>query len=74
MQPRYFAEFHTHDLTGRLVPACGDRSVVIIDGRASFDTMRAIAADECRRRGYAAWRVMHGSFSEARTIIPLELA
>lgn len=72
MQPRYFAEFHDHDLLGRLVPATGDRSVVILDGRVSFDTMRAIAADECKRRGYVAWRVMHGQFSNARIVIPLE--
>lgn len=57
---KYHAEFHHIDLAGNLVPACGDRSVVILDGRISSEAMHAIAADECDKRGYVAYRIMRG--------------
>lgn len=57
---KYHAEFFQIDLAGKLSPACGDRSVIILDGRISEHSMRCIAADECKRRGYVAYRVNRG--------------
>lgn len=43
-----------------IIEACGDRSVVIVDGRLSNRNIGRIAEDECRKRGYAAWAVFQG--------------
>jgi hypothetical protein len=43
-----------------LIEACGDRSVVILDGRMSLPAMHRIAAAECVKRGYLAWQLFMG--------------
>lgn len=50
-----------------LVPACGDRGVVILDGRNSPSAHNEIAEAECKKRGYLAWRLFVGeSFTRSR--------
>ena len=52
-----------------LIEACGDRSVIIIDARLSRATIGQIAAAECVKRGYAAWRIFKGdSFTRSSPI------
>jgi hypothetical protein len=43
-----------------IIEACGDRSVVILDGRCSKQWMGETSAAECKRRGYVAWRIFKG--------------
>ena len=55
-----YAQFYHYDLSGDLVEACGDRSVVIIDARLKSRTIGEIAAEECKKRGYIAWAIFKG--------------
>lgn len=67
-----FAQFYTravpnkwNDYSDHMVEACGDRSVIILDGRNRVDVHHDIAASECRKRGYIAYQIHSGSFSES---------
>lgn len=63
-----YAEFYNSTPSG-LQPACGDRSVIILHGRHSPSTNGQIAAAECAKRGYAAWRIFRGeSFTRSSPI------
>lgn len=63
-----YAQFFRDDGSGKLAEACGDRSVVILDGRSPA-RHNGWADEECRRRGYVAWQLMKGDrFSDARPI------
>lgn len=42
------------------IPACGDRSVIIIDGRLARYTMHAIAREEAVKRGYIGYKLCKG--------------
>jgi hypothetical protein len=57
-----FAQFYQHSATdpNTLVKACGDRSVVSIDDQLERRTIGRIAAEECAKRGYTAWRIFEG--------------
>lgn len=55
-----YAEFHDFDLAGNLVSACGDRSVIHLDGRLSHFNLYRVAADVCKRRGFVAYRILKG--------------
>ena len=44
----------------KLIEACGDRSVIILDGRVCGTTHRSWAREECASRGYQAWQLMKG--------------
>ena len=55
-----YAQFYHYDLSGDLVEACGDRSVVIIDARLRSATVGKIAEEECKRRVYIAWAIFWG--------------
>jgi len=55
-----YAQFYHYGLSGNLVEACGDRSVVIIDARLKSRTIGEIAAKECKKRGYIAWAIFKG--------------
>jgi hypothetical protein len=41
--------------------ACGDRSVIILDGRSRHATHLQVGAAECRKRGYDAFQVYRGA-------------
>jgi hypothetical protein len=55
-----YAEFFQVNLTGELAPACGDRSVIRLDGRNSRFNQEKLAEEECRKRKYVAWRLIKG--------------
>lgn len=57
---KYYGEFHQHDLAGELGPACGDQSVIILDGRMSSRNQHAVTAAECKKRGYFAYAILRG--------------
>lgn len=72
---KYYAQFYTFS-TGYVegstppvflesnrkpVPACGDRALVQLDGRMSSWRMERIAADECKKRGFIAYRMLRGA-------------
>ena len=67
---KYFAQFFQHSALdkNKIIEACGDRSVIVLDGRISKETMREIAAEECRRRRYVAWQIHSGDFRESKPI------
>lgn len=44
----------------KLIEACGDRSVVILDARFSSANNNELAARECVKRGYAAYSIHRG--------------
>lgn len=71
-----YVQFYQHSAypvgSTELIEACGDRSVVILDGRLRPQAMGRIAAAECVKRGYLAWRVFKGeSFTRSAPISQL---
>ena len=44
----------------RLIEACGDRAVVILDGREATRSHHEIAREECEKRGYLAYQLHKG--------------
>ena len=56
----YFAQFCCRGADGSPVEACGDRSVIRLDGRIRRETMEALAEQECKERGYVAWQLIKG--------------
>ena len=67
-----YAQFYDRNSSGKLAEACGDRSVIILDGRYSNDTNGKISAEECSKRGYLAWRVFKGdSFTRSKPVSQL---
>ncbi len=64
-----YVQFYDYDLSGKLSEPCGDRAVIVVDGRLSRANIGTIAAKECLKREYAAWRVFKGdSFTSSRPI------
>jgi hypothetical protein len=65
-----FANFYQYGIvTGELIEATGDRSVVVIDGRLSNENVRNIAESECAKRGYVAWAVFRGeTFTRSKQV------
>jgi hypothetical protein len=57
-------------MTGNTIEACGDRSVAVLHGNR--DWMWDVAAYECEKRGFTAWRLFKGdSFTRSTPISPL---
>lgn len=70
----FYAQFYQLSAIDPLVTieACGDRSVVILDGRCSAERNGRIAEHECAKRGYVAWRIFRGdSFTRSAPISQL---
>jgi hypothetical protein len=60
-----FAEFYQAKINddgnrSELVPACGDRSVIRLDGRNNQYNLELLAEQECKNRNYVAWRLTRG--------------
>lgn len=57
-----FIEFYTPAAVTpkKLIPATGDRSVIVLDARQRATTHHTIAMDEQDKRGFAAYRLMRG--------------
>jgi len=56
----YFIEYYTRDLAGNMEPVCGDRGVIILDGRLSADKYHDIAREEGKRRGFTFYKLCEG--------------
>jgi len=64
----YAQFFHKSAISNDLIEACGDRSVIILDGR-SPKQHRGEAGAECMSRGYKAWQLMRGPrFTDSQPI------
>lgn len=74
-----FAAFYQHPVNyGQAdlspIEACGDRAVIILDGRNRPADHVAIAARECAARGYIGFTLHMGeTFTRASMVRPLEL-
>ena len=56
------------------IEACGDRAVIILDGRERATTNVTIARLECEKRGYLGFTLHMGpTFTRASMVRPLEL-
>ena len=74
MKPKTFIAFYQRGVvSGQPIEACGDRSVVIIDGRLRIGTLASYARIECARRGYVGFTICHGTFTHNRVVRALEL-
>ena len=65
-----YAQFYTKSAIDpdRIIEACGDRAVIILDGRNSRSTHNAVARDECKKRGYIGYTIHKGDgFGESRS-------
>ena len=58
----YVQYFHKGAMSGQDIPACGDRAVLILDGRQTMQTWHqdAVEANGYRRPAYTAYQLMHG--------------
>lgn len=69
-----FAEFYQRGVvTGDPIPACGDRSIIILDGRNLPIHWVSIAREECAKRRYIGFTINRGSFSNSRITRELEI-
>lgn len=66
----YYAQFFQKSaISDNIIEACGDRSVIILDGRNSRKTMGEIAESECNKRNYLAWQIHSGeSFTRSTPV------
>jgi hypothetical protein len=55
---KYVQYYHRGVKTGRIIPACGDRAVVVLDGRNSLASMQQDAIFIARQRGYTAYQIL----------------
>ncbi len=56
-----YAEFyHKSAVSDELIPGCGDRSVLILDGRNRLETMHHFAKDFARKHGWLAYTINRG--------------
>lgn len=64
----FYAQFYQRAVwpagTDKITEACGDRAVVILDGREHRTTHHAIARVECHKRGYAGYRLYRGELRQ----------
>ncbi|MDE2584084.1 MAG: hypothetical protein KGN39_01705 [Betaproteobacteria bacterium] len=71
-----FAQFYQRGaVSGAPIEACGDRAVIILDGRGRADMHRLIAASEAKKRGYIGYSILQGATfcRDVRTVTPLTL-
>ena len=69
-----YVQYYTSGWNGALVEECGDRGVVILDGRKCLDNLHhdAVAMNNFRRPYYAAYRICKGSgFMDGKPTTPL---
>lgn len=55
--------------TDKVIEACGDRSVIILDGREKETTLHALAKQESIKRGYIGYTLYRGeTFTRCKAI------
>jgi len=68
---KYYVQYYeTNPITHKLYVPCGDRSVVILDGRNNLRTMHqdAVKFNGFRRPKYEAYQIFKGDFRESTAI------
>jgi len=55
----YFAQFYNKCKTGPVL-ACGDRAIIILDGRLAHKVNNKLAAQVARERGYCGYSIHKG--------------
>jgi hypothetical protein len=67
---KYYAQFFIRSAidNNKIVEGCGDRSVIILDGRITKKLMGEISAQECQKRGFVAWQIHQGDFRESKPV------
>lgn len=67
---KYYARFFIRSAINpnKIVEGCGDRAVIILDGRCSKQWMGEISAQECKKRGFVAWQIYQGCFRESKPV------
>lgn len=76
-----FAEFYQNSIPNPWnnfcsspVSACGDRAVIILDGRERPASWAEVAREECKKRGFVGFTLNKGrSFSDSAVFRELEL-
>jgi hypothetical protein len=65
-----YIQYLDYDLSGKLSEPCGDRSIVVLDGRNSLETMikDGIDFNGYRRPNYPHFRIMQGDLRSAKSI------
>lgn len=57
---KFVQYFHKSAISDELVETCGDRGVIILDGRQNTATHITIAKEEGAKRGYLAFQIWRG--------------
>ena len=67
---KYYAQFFIRSAidNNRIVEGCGDRAVIILDGRITKKLMGEISATECKKRGFVAWQIHQGDFRQSKPV------
>lgn len=62
-----YTQFYSKSaISNDLIESCGDRSVIILDGREKASSHHAISKSECIKRKYLAYALFRGdSFSRS---------
>lgn len=70
---KYYAQFFGLSAIdkSKIIEACGDRAVIILDGRCNRQWMLETAARECKKRGFVAWQLHSGDFRQSQKISPI---
>lgn len=55
-----YALFSNRGKDGVLREGCGDRHVIRIDGRLAYRNKLEVARQECIKRGFDAYQLVHG--------------
>lgn len=68
-----FAQFYQKAVwpigTNKVIEACGDRSVIILDGRNTTETHHVLSRSECSKRGYIGYRLFKGdTFTRSKPV------
>ena len=65
-----YIQYLDYDLAGKLSEPCGDRSVIILDGRNNLQTWIQIAKENngVRRPLFAGFTIQQGDFINSREI------
>ena len=67
---KFFIQYLDYDLSKNLTSPCGDRAVIILDGRLSLPNMISIAIkyNGINRPTYPSFEIRKGNFLENRLI------
>jgi len=65
-----FIQYLDYDLAGKLSEPCGDRAVIVVDGRNSLPTWIELARNNngIRRPKYAGFAIHMGDFKHSREV------